>query len=312
MRCRRLNRTCAAAIAWLALLCGHQALAETLVLATTPDIKSITESVSGGSVKVESLIPPGADPEAFEPRPNHLALLQRAALVIRVGAGYEHWLDRLLSQVGSPRLLPGSKGYLDLSANIALLEVRGRSVTITPGHAHGHANPHYWLDPANGRIMADDIASALVRILPDKRQSIEAAHAGFVAQLKKKTEDWQSSLAPYRGARVVSYHNTWPYFARRFRLNIVDVIEQKEGVAPSISRLAALASKMRADRVSAILHEPFQPTDASNALASRTGARVVLLASSVGSLPEAKDYFALFDYNVRTLSQALSAPAQQQ
>jgi ABC-type Zn uptake system ZnuABC Zn-binding protein ZnuA len=288
---------------WAAAL---SAAAQLSIVVTTPDLKSITEAVSGGAARVQSLIPPGADPEAFEPRPAHLVALREAGLVIRVGAGYEHWLDRLISQAGKPHLRPGAEGYLDASAGIALLEQRGRSVTITPGHAHGAANPHYWLDPVNGLAVAQRVAGALARLAPAQRAGIEAAHARFAAELERRTAEWQKTLEPYKGAPVVTYHNTWPYFARRFRLNIVEVIEQKEGVQPGVGRLAALAKTMRENKVRAVLHEPFQPIDASRALGERTGARVVVLAPSVGSLPEASNYLSLFELNVGLLAKALS------
>ena len=292
----------------LALALGSAALpalAQLSVVVTTPDLKSITEAVAGGAVRVQSLIAPGADPEAFEPRPAHLVALREAALVVRVGAGYEHWLDRLIQQAGKAHLRPGAEGYLDASAGIALLEQRGRSVTITPGHAHGSANPHYWLDPVNGLAVSQRIAEALARLAPEQRAAIEAAHGRFAAELARRTAEWQKTLQPYAGTPVVTYHNTWPYFARRFRLNIVEVIEQKEGVPPSVARLAAVAKTMRQQKVRAVVHEPFQPIDASRALGERAGARVVVLAPSVGSLPEASDYLTLFDFNVRSLAQAL-------
>ena len=275
------------------------------VVATTPDIKSIVESVAGGTVRVESLIAPGVDPESFEPRPSHLATLRKAALVVRVGAGYEHWLDRLLQRAGSKALLPGAAGYLDLSSQIALLEVRGRSVAIVPGHAHGSANPHYWLDPANGEIVAGQVAAALIRLLPGQRETIEAARQTFVTELRQRLSAWSKVLEPHRGVALVSYHNTWPYFARRFRLNIVDVIEQKEGVAPGAIRLAKLSSSLRSRSVRIVIHEPFQPVDLSRVLAERIGASVIVMAPSVGSVAEAADYFSLIDYNVRMLSKAL-------
>lgn len=287
-------------------LASFAASAQLNVVVTTPDLKSITEAVSGGAARVQSLIAPGADPEAFEPRPAHLAALREAGLVVRVGAGYEHWLDRLIQQAGKPHLRPGGEGYLDASAGIALLELRGRTVTITPGHAHGSANPHYWLDPANGLAVAQSVAGALARLAPAQRAVIEAAHARFATELQQRTAAWQKTLAPYKGAPIVTYHNTWPYFARRFRLNIVEVIEQKEGVPPGVARLAALAKTMREKKVHAVVHEPFQPIDASRALGERTGARVVVLAPSVGSLPEASDYLKLIDFNVRTLAGALA------
>jgi ABC-type Zn uptake system ZnuABC Zn-binding protein ZnuA len=282
------------------------AWAQLNVVVTTPDLKSITEAVSGGAARVQSLIAPGADPEAFEPRPAHLAALREAGLVVRVGAGYEHWLDRMIQQAGKPHLRPGGEGYLDASAGIALLELRGRTVTITPGHAHGSANPHYWLDPVNGLAVAQRIAEALARLAPAQRTAIEQAHSRFAAELQQRTAAWQKALEPYKGAPLVTYHNTWPYFARRFRLNIVEVIEQKEGVPPGVARLAAAAKTMREKKVRVVVHEPFQPIDASRALAERTGTRVVVLAPSVGSLPEASDYLKLFDFNVRSLASALA------
>jgi ABC-type Zn uptake system ZnuABC Zn-binding protein ZnuA len=276
------------------------------VVAATPDLKSITEAVAGGAVRVESLVPPGTDPEAFEPRPSHLALVRDAALVIRVGTGYDEWLDRLLVQSKNARVQRGAAGYLDLSTDIALVEVQGRSVEHRSGHAHGSANPHYWLDPANAEVISAYIAEALIRVAPEKRQVIEAAHGRFGADLKAGLGRWTAALEPHRGAPVVAYHNSWPYFARRFRLNIVDVIEAKEGVPPSASRLTTLAARMRKAKVRVILHEPFLPNEASRFLAERTGARLVLLAPSVGSKPEAKDFLALFDHNVGLLAQALA------
>jgi ABC-type Zn uptake system ZnuABC Zn-binding protein ZnuA len=284
------------------------ASAQVNVVVTTPDLKSIAEAVSGGAARVHSLIPPGADPEAFEPRPAHLVALREAGLVVRIGAGYEHWLDRLIQQAAKPHLRPGAEGYLDASAGIALLEHRGRSVTITPGHPHGSANPHYWLDPVNGLAIAQRIAERLAQLAPAQRAGIGAAHARFAAELQRRTAEWQNALEPYKGAPVVTYHNTWPYFARRFRLNIIDVVEQKEGVPPGVARLAAVAKSMREAQVRAVLHEPFQPIDVSRALADRAGARVVVLAPSVGSVTEASDYLKLLDFNVRQLAEAL-APA---
>ncbi|HEX2726506.1 MAG TPA: metal ABC transporter substrate-binding protein [Beijerinckiaceae bacterium] len=280
--------------------------AEPLVVATTPDLKSITEAIAGGSARVESLVPPGADAEAFEPRPSHLALVRDAALVVRVGLGFDEWLDRLLRQAGNASLQRGGAGYLDASNDIALVEVQGRSVEARSGHAHGAANPHYWLDPVNAEIMSAHIAEALTRVVPDKRDAIVAAQARFAADLKAAVQRWSGALEPYRGAAVVAYHNSWPYFARRFRLNIVDVIETKEGVPPNAARLAALAARMREHKVRVILHEPFEPVEASRFLAERSGARVVLLAPSVGSKPEAKDFFALFDHNIDLLTKALA------
>jgi ABC-type Zn uptake system ZnuABC Zn-binding protein ZnuA len=279
------------------------------VIATTTDLASLGRAVIGDLGQVESFIAPAADPEAFEPKPSDLARLKGAAVLVRVGLGYDHWLDKLLAMHGDAAVNRGGRGYVDASVGIPLLEVKGRSIDTRSqdGHAHGLANPHYWLDPANAEIITRGIAEALIRVAPQTTDAVIANHDRLLAEIKTKLAGWERQLAPYRGEPLVAYHNTWPYFARRFRLNIVDVIEVKEGVAPSPARLANLAATMRSRKVRVILHDQFEPDDASQLLARRTGAAVVKLVSSVGGVAQATDYPALFDYNVGLLARALTA-----
>jgi ABC-type Zn uptake system ZnuABC Zn-binding protein ZnuA len=306
----RLARRAALASILAVALVTQAASADSLrVVATTGDLASLARAATGELTQVDTFIPPATDPEAFEPRPSDLARLKDASVVARVGLGYDHWLDKLLSTYGDAAVNRGGAGYVDASLGIPLLEVKGWSVdpARVDGHAHGLANPHYWLDPMNAEIITGGIAEAAIRVAPQATEKIIAARDDFLARLKQRLADWQQRLAPYRGAPLVAYHNTWPYFARRFRLNIVDVIEVKEGVAPSPARLARLAATIRENHVRIIVHEPFEPEEASELLARRTGAVVIKLAPSVGSIAAATDYFALLDYNVNELARALSA-----
>jgi ABC-type Zn uptake system ZnuABC Zn-binding protein ZnuA len=285
------------------------AAARTLrIVATTSDLASLAQAAAGDLAQVETIIPPGADAEAFEPRPSDLARLKGASIVIRVGLGYDHWLDKLLAMHRDADVNRGGAGYVDASVGIPLLEVKGSPLdpTARDGHAHGLANPHYWLDPANAETISGGIAEAGIRVAPEMAEKMIANRDSFLSRLKTSLARWEQLLAPHRAARLIAYHNTWPYFARRFRFNIVDVIEVKEGIAPSPARLARLAAVMREQKIRVIVHEPFEPEEASQLLARRTGAEVVKLAPSVGSVPDANSYLALFDYNVGTLAQALS------
>ena len=292
------------------LLASWTASAQSLrVVATTTDLASLARAVTGDLAQVETIVPAAADPEAFEPRPAGLTKLKEASVVVRVGLGYDHWLDKLLSTHGDAAINRGGMGYVDASFGIPLLEVKGSSLdpASRDGHAHGLANPHYWLDPVNAEIITGGIAEALIRVAPETAEKIIANRDDFLAGLKARLTGWEQALAPYRGARLLAYHNTWPYFARRFRLNIVDVIESKEGITPSPARLAKLAATIREQRISVIVHEPFQPEEVSQLLARRTGVAIVQLAPSVGSVPGANGYPELFDYDVGTLVRALSA-----
>jgi ABC-type Zn uptake system ZnuABC Zn-binding protein ZnuA len=279
------------------------------IVTTTTDLASLAQAVAGDVAAIESIIPPGADPEAFEPRPSDLGKLKGAAIVVRVGLGFDHWLDKLLYLHGDASINRRGPGYVDASVGMPLLEIKGRSIEVATqdGHAHGLANPHYWLDPAHAEIITAAIAEAVIRVAPALSEKVIANRDRFLERLKARLAEWQQQLAPYRAAPLFAYHNTWPYFARRFRLDIIDVIEIKEGVAPSPARLAQLAAKIRERRVRAILHETYEPEEASQLLARRTGIAVLKLATSVGSVPEAGNYLALFDYNIGLVARALAA-----
>jgi ABC-type Zn uptake system ZnuABC Zn-binding protein ZnuA len=280
------------------------------VVAATADVAALALAVGGDLVTIETIVPPGADPEAFEPRPGDIEKLRRADLLVRVGLGYDYWLDKLVAERGDKRLIRGGEGYVDASAGIPLLEVRGQSVVNEGGHAHGVANPHYWLDPQNARLATAGIAEALVRVLPNERERILANRGNFLAALDARLARWTEKLAPFAGVKLIAYHNSWPYFTRRFRLDIVDYIEPKPGVAPSPAHLAQLIAAGRKQGVRAILHEPYEPEDASRFLAQKLGVPVVVLATSVGSVPGVSDYLGLLEYDVVALSRALGAPSQ--
>ena len=281
------------------------------VVATTTDLAALAAAVGGELVTVESIVPAATDPEAFEPRPGDIAKLRRAVLLVRVGLGYDYWLDTLIQQIGDKRLLRGGDAYLDASAGIPLLEIRGQSVINEGGHSHGVANPHYWLDPENAIIVTAGIAEALVSLAPEQRERIVANRDRFLAELKLRRQRWSDRLLAFAGVKLIAYHNSWPYFARRFRLDVIDFVEPKPGVAPSPAHLSQLISEGREAHVRALLHEPYEPEDASRLVARKLDVPLVLLAVSVDSVPGTKDYFALIEYNVAALAQALSPPGRQ-
>jgi ABC-type Zn uptake system ZnuABC Zn-binding protein ZnuA len=276
-------------------------------VATTTDLAALVTVVGGDLVTVESIVPPGVDPEAFEPRLGDLAKLRQAALLVRVGLGYDYWLDTIVNQTGEKRLMRGGDSYVDASTGIPLLEIRGQSVVNEGGHAHGVANPHYWLDPENAVTITAGIAEGLIRSIPAQREKILANRQGFLSRLETRRALWTRALAPFSGAKLIAYHNSWPYFARRFRLDVIAFIEPKAGVAPSPAHLAQLISEGRKAQVRAIVHEPYEPEDASRFVGQKLGVPLVRLAISVGSVAGTDDYLALFDYNVATLAKALGA-----
>jgi ABC-type Zn uptake system ZnuABC Zn-binding protein ZnuA len=294
----------------VAVLFAAPSSAAIRIVATTTDLGHLAAAVGGSLAGVETIIPAAADPEAFEPKPKDAEKVRGADLIVRAGLGYEHWLDRLLLQSGNKRLMRGGEAYVDASAGIPLLEVRGQDVQSEGGHAHGAANPHYWLDPQNAVTVTAGIAEAMIRLLPEERERIVQNRERFIKALEENIKRWSELMAPLAGVKLIAYHNSWPYFARRFRLDIINFIETKPGVSPSPAHLAELAAMARKSGVRAILHEPYEPDETSRYLAAKLEIPVLVLATSAGSLPETGDYVALIDYNVSTLAKQLALPSR--
>ena len=178
------------------------------------------------------------------------------------------------------------------------------SVGPSDGHAHGSGNPHYWLDPKNAEIITGTILEALARIDPAGAASYEANRLAFLARLQAKLAEWEAKLAPLKAMPIVAYHNSWPYFARRFRLDFVGFIEIKPGVPPSPLHVVGIIQIMRVRGVRIVVREPHEPERDVAFVANKAGASIVTLAASVGALPHTEDYISLFDANVEALTSA--------
>ena len=270
------------------------------VVTTTTDLRALVEVVGGERVSVTSLVPPGFDAEEYQPKPQDAARLKRAKLAVRVGLDFDLWFDRLLAQAEA-QLRRGGSGYVDASYAIAALDVRGISVGPGDGHAHGNGNPHYWLDPKNADIVTGNILEGLARVDPANGKAYEENRRAFLARLDQRLGEWEHKLAALAGVPLVAYHNSWAYFARRFRLDFVGYLEPKPGIPPSASRLAGLVESMRARNAKIVIREPHEPAKDVNLLAQRTGAAVVVLGASVGALPGADDYVSLFETDIAAL-----------
>src|SRR3954449_1219927 len=277
------------------------------VIATTTDLRSLTEAVGGDLIDALSLVPANFDAEDYQPKPQDVLRLKNARLAVRVGLDYDVWFDRLLQASAKADIQRGGVAYVDASFGIAALEVRGVSVGPGDGHAHGSGNPHYWLDPKNAEIVTGTILEALARIDPENAARYEDNRLAFLARLRAKLTEWESKLAPLRAMPMVAFHNSWPYFARRFRLDFVGFIETKPGVPPSPAHLAGIVKSMRERDVRIVVREPQEPERDVAFVASKTGASIVKLAASVDALPNTGDYIALFDANVAALTAAAGA-----
>jgi ABC-type Zn uptake system ZnuABC Zn-binding protein ZnuA len=277
------------------------------VVTTTTDLRSLAEAVGGDFIDAVSLVPANLDAEEYQPKPQDVLGLKNARLVVRVGLDYDLWFDRLLQASATSDIKRGGPGYVDASFGIAPLEVRGVTVGPGDGHAHGSGNPHYWLDPKNAEFITANILEGLTRIDPANTRRYEANRQAFLARLVQRLTEWEARLAPLKSMPLIAYHNSWPYFARRFRLDFADFLEIKPGVPPSPSHLAGIIQTMRTRGVRIVVREPHEPERDLAFVAAKTGASVTVLAASVGALPNTDDYLSLFETNVAALVSAAVA-----
>ncbi|MEW6750010.1 MAG: metal ABC transporter substrate-binding protein [Candidatus Latescibacterota bacterium] len=281
--------------------------AELDVVATTPDLAAIAQAVGGERVRVASIARPSEDPHFVNAKPSHVVRLRRADVLIEGGAELElGWLGPLLEGARNARLLPGAPGRVSGARGVPMLEVPA-TLDRSRGDIHAAGNPHYLVDPLNARLAAETLADAFARLDPNGAGLYRERVAAFQARLDARLEEWQRRLAPYRGRRIVAYHNTWPYFARRFGLRIDLFLEPKPGIPPTPAHLAGVLATMQAEDIGAIVVEPYQNRRTAATIARDTGATVVDLTQYPGGVKGTEaGYIEMMDYLVEALAQALA------
>jgi ABC-type Zn uptake system ZnuABC Zn-binding protein ZnuA len=282
--------------------------AQTLnVITSTEDLASIAREIGGDHTKVDSIARGYQDPHFVEAKPSFILKLQRADLLVVVGRQLEiGWLPPLIQQSRNSKVQPGASGYLDASLQARILDVPQGQVTRAMGDVHPLGNPHFWLDPENGKIVGRVIAEKLAALQPGNKAYFDQRLADFTSRLDAAEQRWLAALAPFKGAKVVTYHRSYPNFAERFGLDVVGYVEPRPGIPPTPQHTLDLISDMKRQNVKLVLVEPYFDLKTPNAIGRSTGAQVLVLPPSVGGVKEITDYFSLFDYDVKLLVNALT------
>ncbi|MFL6203161.1 MAG: metal ABC transporter substrate-binding protein [Thermoanaerobaculia bacterium] len=282
-------------------LAGFSSAAEAKlrVVTSLQDFASIAQAVGGDRVETFALAKGYQDPHFVDAKPSFVLQLSRANLLIVAGLELEiGYLPPLIDQSRNDKVHPGNPGYLDASVGCDILQRPTTQVTRAMGDVHPYGNPHYWTDPKNGRVIARAIAARLSQLDPAGSAVYQKNLAAFEQRLTQKEAEWTAKMAPYAGTRVVTFHDSWPNFARHFKLNIVGHVEPKPGIPPSPTHTLEIINLIQAQKVPVILVEPYFDKKTPNYIAGKTGAAVVTLYPSVGGVPAIKDYFSLFDADI--------------
>ena len=272
------------------------------VVATTPDLGAIAREVGGDRVEVTSLAKGTEDPHFVDAKPSFIRILNQADALIEGGADLEvGWLPPLVLNARNPKIQLAQPGRIVAAEVIRLLEIPIGPLDRSLGDVHPFGNPHFTLDPLNGKLIAGRVKERLC-VLSAADCAIFTANAKqFEDKIDSRLALWQKQMAPLRGTKVVTYHKSFSYLAERFGLRVVNTIEPKPGIPPSASHVRDLVVQMKAEGVGLILLEPNRERKTPTFLSQETGAKVAFVPSMVQGSKEAGDYLALFDHIVKTI-----------
>lgn len=284
----------------------QSASAKTIKVVTTlTDLRSITELIGGDKVSVTSIATGYQNPHFVDPKPSYIISLSNADMYVTVGLDLETgWSPQLLSSSRNTKIQKGSAGYVDASEGIGLLQVP-TAANRAEGDIHIFGNPHYWLDPLNGKVIARNIANGLERVDPANKATYETNLQTFYKNIDAKLKDWEAKMSPFKGAKIIAYHNEWVYFEKRFGLQIVNFMEPKPGIPPTPSQLVKVINEVKSNNIKVIISSPYFSTSSSDVVAKQTGVKVLTMATSTGAFQSVKNYFDVFDYDINQLIAAL-------
>ena len=285
----------------LTLLGALPALGQLHVVASTSDLADFATIVGGEEVSVEYIVRGSQNPHYIDVKPSYMLQLKRADIFLVVGLDLELWAPRIIDGSRNDKLL-----LVDCSGGIDRLEVPTRQVDRSMGDVHPLGNPHYWLDPTNVGTILETIVETFSQIAPEHADRFRERRKQYLAVLEEKIADWDGLLKPYAGAKLVTYHSSFPYFARHFGLSIVNQIEPKPGIPPTPSHTSELIAMMRSGKIGVIALEQFYPVSVAEQIAGATGAALARVSTSVGGLEGTSSYLDLMDHNVRVLADAFA------
>jgi zinc/manganese transport system substrate-binding protein len=281
----------------LTIVTSLQLYAEIKVVATTTTIANLVEVIGGNKVSVDYLCRGDQDPHFLEVLPSYMLKLRNADIVFKIGLDLEKWL---------PQLIDGSRNdkleLIDLSKDISKKEVPTAKVDASQGDVHPYGNPHYWLDPENAKIMAEEIYNALTDFSSQDADYFKKNLDNFNKEIDSNMKNWTSKLSGLKQKNIITFHKSWVYFETRFGLNVVGNVEPKPGIPPTPSHDADLIQLIKKDNIKIILMENYYSDSAPNHISESTGIKVVKVPVAVYGIEGVDSYIKLIDYIVNQVS----------
>jgi len=302
------HRKLFAVIAFLGMMSSNVWASRFYVVTTTVYTASLAKTIGGDKIEAQSPVPAGFNADEYSSRPQDLFKIHRAKLFIMIGLNLEDWARDLVAASDNPNLAKA-----EIYHGIKLRDIPKGSVDYSFGDIHQFGNPHFQLDPEAGRIMARNIREALVEVDPADKDTFDKNLADFEQKLTAAEVRWQAEMAPFKGDAILTYHESWDYFAEAYHLIIPEppkTIEEKPGFVPSPRRVQEVIRIAKDKNVKLIITEPYYDVSVAKTIADQLGIPYLAISLyDIGVDPKETDYISMVDTVVNEVAQALGAHA---
>lgn len=261
------------------------------VLTSTMNLKSITESIGGGKIQLESITRGPQDPHFLSAKPSYMLKVRRANLLVFAGMDLEvGWLPGIVKGARNLKIRKGQAGYLDTSQFVEALSVPKGKVDRFFGDVHPFGNPHFLLDPLRAIQVSKGVSQRLSLLDPKNKSYYMENQKQFENSIKEKTKAWRKRIKDSGITKVVTYHDSFEYFLDQFQLNLVGLVEEKSGIPPSAKHILKLVKKMKDSRCSCILMSSFYNNKRVKKINDAIPVHIETVAIEVMALEKVENY----------------------
>lgn len=273
---------------------SHPSSSQIIVTTSISPLADLIQQVGGDKVTVTNLVPPGADPHDYEPKPEDVRKVAESQLFFANGVGEELYLNKIIQNSGNPQL-----HTIILSDGLPLLGKENG----------GEGNPHLWLDVKNSEAYAEKIRTALDEIRPANKAYFDQRTKNYLSQLKK-LDNWiqaQINTIPPENRKMLVFHDAWPYFAKRYGLTLLRPVVYNVEAEPSAKDYAQLLGLIRQQHIKAIFGEAGFNPKLIQQLAYDTGIKYVgnLYDDTLGNTSGATSYIDMMKSDTQAIVAAL-------
>ena len=269
------------------------------IVSSTTDIADIVKIIGGDHVTVTSIARGNQDPHYVEILPSYMLKVRKADIYFMVGMELDLWAQQIIDGSRNRKVM-----VVDCSVEINKMEVPTGQIDASMGDIHRFGNPHYWLDPVNGKLIARMVAEKLINHDSKNAEQYQSNLTQFENDLNSAISMWTKRFSDLREKNIIFYHNSWPYFSKRFGLITVGFLEPKPGITPSPSQLNQVINQIKENEIEVVASESYFSDRAPKFIESKTNVRTVKLAQSVGAIEGADSYINLFETNLLILAKA--------